>query len=49
MPMNTICPTALIFVPSETGISHNEAEYSTPRQCADGADLLLNMVVELAG
>ena len=49
VPMNTICPTAMIFVPSETGISHNEAEYSTPRQCADGADVLLNMVLRLAG
>lgn len=47
--MSTICPTAMIFVPSETGISHNEAEYSTPRQCADGADVLLNMVSRLAG
>lgn len=49
VPMNAICPTAMIFVPSETGISHNEAEYSTPGQCADGADVLLNMVLKLAG
>jgi beta-ureidopropionase / N-carbamoyl-L-amino-acid hydrolase len=47
IPMNTICPTALIFVPSETGISHNAAEYSTPEQCGDGADILLNMALRL--
>jgi N-carbamoyl-L-amino-acid hydrolase len=49
VPLNTICPTAMIFVPSETGISHNEAEYSTSRQCADGANVLLNVVLKRAG
>ncbi|WP_342640126.1 Zn-dependent hydrolase [Rhodoligotrophos ferricapiens] len=48
VPMMRLCPTALIFVPSETGISHNETEYSTPAQCAAGADVLLNMALRLA-
>src|SRR5262249_20243186 len=36
-----VAPTALIFVPSRDGISHNEAELSTPEQCAAGAQVLL--------
>jgi N-carbamoyl-L-amino-acid hydrolase len=49
VPMMNYCPTALFFIPSDTGISHNEAEYSTPAQCTDGADVLLNAVLRLAG
>lgn len=48
VPMMDHCPSALFFIPSETGISHNEAEYSTPEQCCDGADVLLNAVLRLA-
>ncbi len=43
-----ICPTAMIFVPGlHRGISHNPAESSTPRQCADGVDVLLQVVRRL--
>lgn len=38
-------PTAMIFVPSREGLSHNEREYSTPQQCADGANLLLRSML----
>jgi beta-ureidopropionase / N-carbamoyl-L-amino-acid hydrolase len=48
VPMMRHCPSALFFIPSETGISHNEAEYSTPEQCRHGADVLLNAVLQLA-
>ncbi|MDB5618154.1 M20/M25/M40 family metallo-hydrolase [Tardiphaga sp.] len=48
VPMMDFCPTALFFIPSDTGISHNEREYSTPAQCSDGADVLLNAVLKLA-
>ena len=48
VPMTTCCPTALFFIPSDTGISHNETEYSTPEQCVDGADVLLNAVLKVA-
>ena len=48
VPMMRFCPTALFFVPSETGVSHNPTEFSTPDQCGDGADVLLNAVLELA-
>lgn len=42
------CPTAMIFVPSDKGISHNINEYTSPEQCANGANLLLNTVLNLA-
>ena len=47
VPLMQRCPSALFFIPSETGISHNEAEYSTPEQCRHGADVLLNAVLKL--
>lgn len=40
-------PTAMIFVPSREGLSHNEREYSSPQQCADGANLLLRSIIRL--
>ncbi|TDR89995.1 N-carbamoyl-L-amino-acid hydrolase [Enterovirga rhinocerotis] len=48
VPMMDHCPSALFFIPSETGISHSEKEYSTPEQCRDGADVLLNAVLRAA-
>jgi beta-ureidopropionase / N-carbamoyl-L-amino-acid hydrolase len=41
-----VAPTTMIFVPCQGGISHNEAEYTTPDQCAAGAQVLLNAVLE---
>ena len=38
----SITPAAMIFVPSVNGISHAPAEYSTPEDCANGAQVLLN-------
>ena len=43
-----ICPTAMIFVPSIGGISHNPAEDTRPEDLAAGADVLLRTLVELA-
>ena len=40
-------PTAMIFIPSREGLSHNEREYSSPQQCADGASLLLRSVLRI--
>ncbi len=42
-----ICPTAMIFVPSKDGLSHNEAEYTSPEECARGADVLLQTVLQI--
>jgi beta-ureidopropionase / N-carbamoyl-L-amino-acid hydrolase len=41
-----VAPTTMIFVPSRGGISHNEAEWTTCEQCAAGAQVLLNAVLE---
>jgi len=39
------CPTAMIFVPSRNGISHNVAEYTEPKQLQAGTDVLLQMLL----
>ncbi len=44
-----LCPSAMLFVPSVGGITHNPREYSTPEQLARGAQVLLDAVVALAG
>jgi N-carbamoyl-L-amino-acid hydrolase len=41
-----VAPTTMIFVPSRGGISHNEAEWTSPEQCAAGAQVWLNAVLE---
>lgn len=41
-------PTAMIFVPCEGGISHNEIENATPEDLAAGANVLLHAVIAAA-
>ena len=41
-----VAPTTMIFVPSRGGLSHNEAEWTSQEQCAAGAQVLLNAVLE---
>jgi N-carbamoyl-L-amino-acid hydrolase len=41
-----VAPTTMIFVPCEGGLSHNEAESTTLEECAAGAQVLLNAVLE---
>jgi N-carbamoyl-L-amino-acid hydrolase len=41
-----VAPTTMIFVPCLGGISHNEAESTTFDECAAGAQVLLNAVLE---
>ena len=43
-----VCPTAMIFTPSQGGISHNPAEYTAPADLAAGADVLLHVMLSLA-
>jgi N-carbamoyl-L-amino-acid hydrolase len=43
-----LCPSAMLFVPSVGGITHNPHEYSTPEQLARGAQVLLDAVLDLA-
>ncbi len=42
------CPTAMIFVPCDGGISHNEIENARPEHLAAGADVLLHAMLEAA-
>jgi N-carbamoyl-L-amino-acid hydrolase len=42
-------PAGMIFVPSKDGLSHNEAEWTPPEDCARGAAVLLDAVFALAG
>jgi beta-ureidopropionase / N-carbamoyl-L-amino-acid hydrolase len=42
-------PAGMIFVPSKDGLSHNEAEWTPPEDCARGAAVLLDAVLALAG
>ncbi len=46
--MARICPTAMIFVPSVNGISHNPKEFTDPKDLAAGANVFLDVVMELA-
>lgn len=41
-----ICPTAMIFVPSVGGLSHNIAEFTKADDIAAGADVLLQVILE---
>ncbi|KAF2405013.1 amidase [Trichodelitschia bisporula] len=40
-----VCPTSMIFIPCKNGVSHNPEEYSTPEDCALGAQVLLGAVL----
>ena len=46
--LSRVCPTGMIFVPCEKGISHNEAENASPSDLADGARVLAETLVRLA-
>ena len=46
--MARICPTAMIFVPSVGGISHNPREFTERRHLEIGADALLHTMLRLA-
>ena len=43
-----VCPTAMVFVPSANGVSHNPAEHTDPRDLAAGANVLLQTLLRLA-
>jgi len=47
--ISRVAPTAMIFIPCEGGISHNEIESATPQDLAAGCDVLLNAVLARAG
>lgn len=43
-----MCPTGMVFVPSRDGVSHNPAEFTEPEHIAAGAQVLADVLVELA-
>src|SRR4029453_6515626 len=47
MCMATLCPQAMIFVPSQGGVSHSPDEYTTPEDCVNGARALLAGLLKL--
>jgi N-carbamoyl-L-amino-acid hydrolase len=46
--MQRLCPAAMIFVPSVAGLSHNVREHTEPADLIAGAQVLLNLVLDLA-
>jgi N-carbamoyl-L-amino-acid hydrolase len=44
-----VAPTAMVFVPCEGGISHNEIENARPQDLAAGCSVLLQAVLATAG
>lgn len=46
--LHRVCPTGMIFVPCERGISHNEAENAKPGDLAAGARVLTEVLLDLA-
>nr|MDH3076193.1 M20/M25/M40 family metallo-hydrolase [Bacillus velezensis]MDH3097801.1 M20/M25/M40 family metallo-hydrolase [Bacillus velezensis] len=46
--MARICPTAMIFVPSIEGISHNPEEYTKDHDLVAGVNVLLDVVSDLS-
>jgi N-carbamoyl-L-amino-acid hydrolase len=47
MCMASIAPMVMLFVPSRAGISHAPEEYTTPEDCINGAQILMDAVIEL--
>jgi len=43
-----VAPTGMIFIPCEDGISHNEVENATVEDCAAGAQVLLQAMLDRA-
>ncbi|GAB4525276.1 MAG: Zn-dependent hydrolase [Pleurocapsa sp.] len=45
--MAQITDMGMIFVPSEMGVSHDASEYTSPEQCTQGANVLLQTLIRL--
>jgi N-carbamoyl-L-amino-acid hydrolase len=46
--ISRVAPTAMVFVPCEDGISHNESENAKPEHLAAGCNVLLQAVLNQA-
>ncbi len=47
MNMAACCPMAMLFVPSQGGVSHSPDEYTTPEACVNGARVLLATLLRI--
>ncbi len=47
LEIGRVTDMGMIFVPSQEGISHSGAEYTSPEHCAQGAQVLLQTFLEL--
>lgn len=47
MNMATLCPMAMLFVPSQNGVSHSPDEYTAPQDCINGAQVLLRALLQI--
>ncbi|MEL7074888.1 MAG: Zn-dependent hydrolase [Cyanobacteria bacterium J06582_2] len=45
--MAQLADMGMIFVPSEMGVSHDASEYTSPEQCTQGANILLQTLIRL--
>lgn len=43
-----LCPSGMVFVPCEKGISHNEAENADPKDLAAGAQVITDVLLDLS-
>lgn len=49
MNFRDVCPTGMIFVPSKEGMSHRKEEYTSPEDCAAGAQILYRTLLLTGG
>ncbi|MEL6999540.1 MAG: M20 family metallo-hydrolase [Pseudomonadota bacterium] len=47
--ISRLCPAGMIFIPCKDGISHNEAESAEKEHCAAAAQIIADVMLELAG
>jgi len=47
MNIAALCPMAMLFVPSQGGVSHSPDEYTTPEDCVNGARVLLAALLRI--
>jgi beta-ureidopropionase / N-carbamoyl-L-amino-acid hydrolase len=47
LEIGRITDMGMIFVPSQAGLSHSSAEYTSPEQCTQGANVLLQTLLKL--
>ena len=47
--LSHVCPSGMIFIPCEDGISHNELENARSEDLTAGTDVLMHALLHRAG